>query len=95
MDMYIYYRVTASRASALQAQASAMQANLSRQCGIAAALKRRPEEKDGLHTWMEVYLAVPKDFDSTLDSAVRASQLPLLIEGERHTEYFLDLSSCV
>jgi hypothetical protein len=94
MDLYVYYQVHASHADLLHAQVAAMQANLTRECGVLAALKRRPEEKDGRHTWMEVYLAVPDAFDSILERAVSQTKLVTLIDGERHTEYFLDLSAC-
>jgi hypothetical protein len=58
------------------------------------ALKRRPEAKDGRHTWMEVYLAVPDGFDAVLERSVEQAQLARLIDGERHAERFMDAASC-
>lgn len=94
MDMYVYYRVAASRADALQAQVGAMQAGLLRQYGVGGGLKRRPAEKDGQHTWMEIYLALPDGFDAIIERAVSQAELAALIEGERHVEYFVDVFPC-
>lgn len=94
MDLYIYYTARAELADALTARVLEMQARLAAKCGVAASLKRRPAEKDGRHTWMEVYQAVPEGFDAILDDAVEQSALATLIEGERHVEYFMDASAC-
>lgn len=94
MDLYIYYRVRSSDLEAFRTQALAMQHNLARDCGIAAALKRRPEEQDGLQTWMEVYADVDEAFESRLNQAVADSRLSDWIQGPRHTEQFLDVSLC-
>jgi hypothetical protein len=94
MDLYIYYRVRADNADLFQTTALAMQHNLARDCGIVTALKRRPDEQDGMHTWMEVYLTVAGDFEMRLNQAVAASRLSSLIDGERHTEQFLDVPLC-
>lgn len=95
MDLYIYYRVRAEDSPALQARTAAMQRKLSQEYGIVTGLKRRPEAKDGLQTWMEIYQAVPDGFEAILESAVAREGLHTLIDGQRHTEYFLDVSSCV
>jgi hypothetical protein len=94
MDLYIYYRVRSGDADALHAKAAAMQAALGKKYGIVGALKRRPEEKDGRQTWMEVYEGVSEGFETSLESAVAEAGLPALIDGARHTEYFMDVSSC-
>jgi hypothetical protein len=94
MDIYIYYRVQDDRTSLLQVEITRMQQHLARTCGVATALKRRPEEKDGRQTWMEVYLAVPEGFESMLQQAVMQANIARLIDGERHTEYFSDLPPC-
>jgi hypothetical protein len=93
-DLYVYYRVRVEDATPLQAQVATMQAKLQRECGVVTALKRRPEAKDGRHTWMEVYLAVPDGFDAVLERSVEQAQLARLIDGERHAERFLDAGSC-
>ncbi|HEY4073780.1 MAG TPA: DUF4936 family protein [Herbaspirillum sp.] len=103
MDLYIYYRVPRALAQQLQAQVNTMQANLRRDHGVAVALKKRPPQtgKTGtdaaepLDTWMEVYLAVPDDFENTLQQAFDAAAYAGLIDGTRHIEYFLDCTPCV
>lgn len=94
MDLYIYYRVHSEHAAALQAKVSSMQQYLSREYGIVTALKRRPEEKENRQTWMEIYHAVPDGFDAILKHAIAQAGLAGLIDGQRHTEYFLDVSPC-
>jgi hypothetical protein len=93
-DLYVYYRVKCEDAEALQLRALEMHASVSRQCTIGTALKRRPESKDGQHTWMEVYYATPEGFDSLLEEAVARAGLADIIQGARHKEYFLDYSTC-
>lgn len=93
-ELYVYYRVRSENALLLQARANAMQALLARTQGIAGFLKRRPDVKDGFHTWMEVYPAVPDGFAERLQSAVQEVGLPELIEGGRHLELFEDRSTC-
>lgn len=95
MDLYIYYRVQAADAALFLTKVSALQDNLSRLYAVRTALKRSPVAQDGMHTWMEVYLAVNEDFAVKLEQAVAASGLSSLIDGKRHTEQFLDLSLCV
>jgi hypothetical protein len=92
-DLYVYYRVRGEQADALQSRVLAMQAALAVECGVATSLKRRPEEKEGRHTWMEVYLAVPPGFDALLQQRAQG-QLADLIDGSRHVEYFMDCSTC-
>ncbi len=91
MDLYVYYRVRTEHASLLRPQVEAMQRMLSLEHRIQAALKRRPEEKEGLQTWMETYLNVPEHFAAALAGA--AASLTL-IDGERHLETFVDLAPC-
>ena len=89
MDLYIYYRVAVTRATQFASAAAAMQAALSSRHQVNSALKRRPDIKDGHHTWMEVYLAVPEDFELLIEQAVEQSGIATLIEGPRHTEFFI------
>ncbi len=91
-DIYVYYRVRAELAVLMLPHVQAMQAELKSRFGIAAALKRRPEEIDGMQTWMEVYLSVPDDFLNALEQAAIDAHLP--ITGERHIELFMDLPTC-
>lgn len=94
MDLYIYYRVKEADALHLQQQAAAMQDTLAVQIGVAAALKRRPAPEQGLYTFMEVYPAVPADFEGALERAVAQAGLSGLIQGARHIEIFQDATSC-
>jgi hypothetical protein len=107
MDLYIYYRVPGTQAQQLQTRVNAMQADLRRKHNIAAALKRRPPQTtnspatatataaEALDTWMEVYLAVPDDFENELQRAFDLAAYAALIDGTRHIEYFLDCTPCV
>lgn len=94
MDLYIYYRVRSEHASALRAKVWSMQRCLSREYGIVTALKRRPEEKEGRQTWMEIYQAVPDGFDAILERTIAQAGLAALIDGRRNTEHFLDVPPC-
>jgi len=86
-DLYVYYKVRAADAADLAPRVRAMQAGLG-----AGQLKRRPEEQDGVQTWMEVYPAAPDGFLDRLGAAVAAAGLSARIEGPRHTEVFTDLT---
>lgn len=94
MDLYIYYRVVTKNAAILQERVALLQQTLAREYGIVTALKRRPEEKAGRQTWMEIYHAVPDGFEEALDRAVAQAGLLALIDGQRNTEHFVDMSSC-
>lgn len=94
MDLYVYYRVRNENAAALSSSLQAMQRCLSEEYGIVTGLKRRPQEKDGCQTWMETYLAVPPGFEAALEEAVIREGLCALIDGQRNTEHFVDVSPC-
>lgn len=93
-DLYIYYRVRDQHAAALEPRVRVMQAGIAARHGVNGQLKRRPEAKDGLQTWMEIYPVTGAGFDAALDAAVQEAALSELIEGERHTEVFTDLITC-
>lgn len=93
-DLYIYYRVSETDAERFAQAAARMQRELAQRHGVATALKRRPLAQDGMHTWMEVYLAAGEGFEAELAQAVSASELPAYIAGERHVEHFVDVSPC-
>jgi len=78
----------------LQSRAWAMQQSLAKEYGIVTGLKRRSQEKDGRQTWMEIYQAVPEHFEAILERAIAQAGLAHFIDGQRKTEYFLDVSSC-
>ena len=94
MDLYIYYKVGAAVAVELAGRVAALQAALAASQRVAAKLKRRPGEQDGLQTWMEVYTDVPTGFDAALAQAVSASGIDVLITGQRYTEIFVDIPAC-
>ncbi len=94
MDLYIYYRAAEADAPAVLAEAGNLQQQLRAACGVQCALKRRPVPVDGRHTWMEVYHAVPDDFTQQVDRMLTQTTLLRLIDGARHTEYFLDCPPC-
>lgn len=94
VDLYIYYAVRDADAPQLEPRVRAMQAHLAGQLGIVCQLKRRPEPKDGLQTWMEIYLGTEASFDAALDTAVQDAGLSELIDGKRHTEVFMDVTTC-
>jgi hypothetical protein len=87
IDLYVYYKVREADASALAPRVRAMQAAL----GIATQLMRRPESKDGMQTWMEVYPGVDAAFQARLDEAAAQAGLSALIAGPRRAEVFIDL----
>ncbi len=91
-DFFVYYHVRSEHAAQLRPRIATLQSVLTQRFGIRAALKRRPDEKDGLQTWMEIYADVPDNFLPALQQAVLAADLP--IAGERHIEIFVDLPEC-
>jgi hypothetical protein len=92
IDLYVYYKVRAGDAAALAPRVRAMQAALAASHGAAHQLKRRPEDKDGLQTWMEVYPGVSASFAGDLERAAREAGLDALTEGPRRAEVFVDLT---
>ncbi|HEX8957928.1 MAG TPA: DUF4936 family protein [Burkholderiaceae bacterium] len=93
-DCYVYYKVRTGDGALLRERVAGLQQRLRTQWGVACSLKRRPHSKDGLDTWMEVYLAAPEGFERGLARELQESRVQELIDGERHMEYFLDLTSC-
>lgn len=93
-DYYVYYRVRVENAAQLLQNVCAMQKRLLQYHGIVGSLKRRPQLRDGMHTWMEVYPGAPNDFDAVLAAEVLQAGLTNWIDGERHVEHFWDLNSC-
>lgn len=93
-DLYIYYQVRDEHADALELRLRIMQAELGAITGVYGDIKRRPESKEGVQTWMEVYAGTGAGFDTALAAAEQDAALSELIEGKRHTEVFTDLSPC-
>ncbi len=93
-DLYIYYQVRDADAALLAPRVRTMQARLGLEHGVTGQLKRRPETKDGLQTWMEIYPGTKAGFDCALAAAVADAELAQLTNGKRHTEIFTDVSTC-
>ena len=93
-DLFIYYRVPDAHAARLAPRVHAMQERLQASHGVTGQLKRRPGSKDGQQTWMEIYLATSAGFDAALATAVREAALSEQIDGDRHTEVFMDVDTC-
>lgn len=90
MELYVYYRARCEVSQQIQAAVRAMQATLSNEHKVHTSLKRRPDSRDGRYTWMEVYTDAAGDFQAALEKAVEAASIEHLIDGERHTEVFVD-----
>ncbi len=93
-DLYVYYKVRADAAAALAPRVRALQAALASKYGVAVQLKRRPEARDGLQTWMEVYPDVDGEFAAALEAGAAQADVVALIEGPRRAEVFMDLTPC-
>ena len=94
MDLYVYYRVQHHHSAELQALVMVMQKNLCNLHGLSFSLKRRVEKNMDYQTWMEIYFSVSAEFVAVLEHAVTSAGLLRLIDGERHNEIFVDMSTC-
>ena len=94
IDLYVYYKVRAENAARLEPLVRAMQSRLCAKLGVAGNLKRRPDARDGMQTWMEVYPAVADTFAASLEVAAGDAGMAGLIEGGRHAEVFTDFAAC-
>ena len=93
VDLYVYYKVRIEDAARLAPRVRAMQERLA--CmGSSCQLKRRPEARDGLQTWMEVYPAAFEGFAATIEQAADQAGVLEFIQGPRRSEAFMDLPSC-
>lgn len=95
MDCYVYFKAEVRHRQQVILQVSRLISQIRQLHGITGMLQCRPQASQGLQTWMEVYRDVPEDFSAYLHSAVDATDLAGLIHGERHHEYFMDVSLCV
>lgn len=91
-ELFIYYRAQPTDAQRLADAVLEMQRQLCRACpGMRARLLGRPELRDGLNTWMEIY-ALPEGVDPVQVGAAveRAAQvLSDWIVGTRRVEHFV------
>ena len=91
VDFYVYYKVRSEDAARLAPLVHAMARRLEQAAGVRVALKRRPEDKDGLQTWMEVYPGVTEGFDAVLARVVDDAGIQPHLAGPRRLEIFTDL----
>lgn len=94
--LFIYYRVDAARAEeALPLVLDFQRRACARHPGLQAELLKRPGEKDGLQTWMEVYSSlggVPSEVEAELsDSAGRSAISGIL--SNLYVEVFVPCAS--
>lgn len=88
MDCYVYYKAKVEHEREIIACFQRL-CSLLEKHGIAPLLQRRPESKDLLHTWMEIYSEVPSNFDAIIGSSVVESGLMDFVIGTRHSERFI------
>ena len=91
MDIYIYYTIKDSDCDIAKRRVAELQHGLSDRYGINAQCKRRPEVRDDLQTWMEIYLNVPVGFEQSIEQAAAEIGLSDMAQNNRHIEHFMDL----
>ena len=89
-SLYVYYETDASQLHRVPEIVGAIQQTVHHP----ASLSRRIESSTTRLTWMEIYPAIADDFTERLESAVRLSALPALIQGVRHLEIFEEIALC-
>ena len=94
MDIYLYYTIRESDAAIARARVAALQHRLGTSYDITPALRRRPETRDGLQTWMEIYPNVPDHFDRVIEQIAAEEGASELATNGRHVEYFMELPPC-
>ena len=94
MNCYIYFKAEAQNEAHIRRAEAQLQALVMQHYLLAGTVQKRPEATHGIHTWMEVYLAVPDHFSVLLAPLVAQTELPTLLQSERHIEYFMDVDLC-
>lgn len=93
--LFIYYRVASVDAVAAGPAVQHLQSRLrQRWPGLQAQWFRRPEEKDGMQTWMEIY-ARPGGITAEVQAHIEdeARSLAHWCRGPRHVEVFVPCAS--
>jgi len=92
-NLYVYYRVHASReADALRSIADFL-VQLDRAGTGRPRLMRRPDvDAAGRQTWMEVYEPWDEAWTSDIKRCFDRCGMTALVDGERHVEVFVDLA---
>ena len=90
-ELFVYYRVRPDAAAAAQAAVQRLHAQLRYDDPhLSVRLLRRPDDENGLQTWMEIYAAesgISDEVQARIEAGAQAL-LPLLA-GPRHTEVFI------
>lgn len=93
--LFIYYRVASADAVAAAAAVRHLQSRLRQTWpGLQAQWLRRPEEKDGMQTWMEIYArpgGITAEVQAHIEEEARA--LAPWCRGPRHVEVFVPCAS--
>jgi len=92
-ELYIYYRVRAPQAPAARVAVLQMQSALrAAHPALVARWLRRPDEDQGLQTWMETYAIEAGGVTDAMRARIEAQAALVLqpfIDGPRHTEVFI------
>lgn len=91
MDFFVYYRVRACDVMNLLPRVSALLTEAGAVFGMSTKLMRRPDEDNGIQTWMETYADVPPGFDEWLRSAPERHGVLQYTSGQRHVERFVQV----
>ena len=94
IERYVYYRVREADVAAARAAVFALQAALRHDDpSLEARVLRRPEAREGLQTWMEVYARCGGVSPAQGEAIERCAEAALagLIAGPRHVETFASL----
>jgi len=95
-ELFIYYRAEPARVEAVAGAVQQMQAQLcDAHPGLQARLLRRPDVRDGLQTWMEIYRLPEGTSPVALAAAIEraAESLQAQLTGRRHVEHFAECAS--
>ena len=92
MDFFVYYRVRVCDVANLLPRVSALLTQAGALFGMPRKLMRRPDDDDGIQTWMETYADVPPGFDEWLTSAPERHGVLHYTSGPRHVERFVQVS---
>ena len=100
-ELFIYYRLRSTDAAAALVAVQVCLAQLRQQYpSLSTRLLRRPDEVDGLQTWMEIYSTDPMrepagvsaELQTVIEAQTNAALQPWRV-GARHTEVFVACAS--
>lgn len=90
MHCYVYFKSLVKHEEQVQSCFAKLSQSIANM-GFSVQFQRRPETKDGLQTWMEIYSNVPDHFDQMIAAVVSESGLQAFVVGARHHEYFIEV----